>query len=70
MAPCSAFSLNPFRCSTQPHASHPLRLLEPKFEKSWDSFFHDKTEKQQKSSRPSALARSVSKSVRLLNLRK
>ena len=70
MAPRSAFSLNPFCRSTQPHASHPLRLLEPKFKKSWDSFFHDNTEKQQKSSGPSALAHSVSKSVRLLNLRK
>lgn len=68
--PRSAFSLNPFRRSTQPHASHPLRSLEPKFEKSWDSFFHDNAEKQQKSSGPSALARSVSKSVRLLNLGK
>ena len=63
--PRSAFSLNPFSRSTQPH---PLRLLEPKFEKSWDSFFHDSGEKQQQPSGPST--RSVSKSARFLNLGK
>ncbi|KAL4073825.1 hypothetical protein V8B97DRAFT_2003536 [Scleroderma yunnanense] len=68
--PRSAFSLNPFRRSTQPHANHPLRALEPKFEKSWDSFFHENGEQQQQPSKPSALARSVSKSISLLNLRK
>ncbi|KAG1715620.1 hypothetical protein ID866_1544 [Astraeus odoratus] len=70
--PRSAFSLNPFRRSTHPHANHPLKSLEPKFEKSWDSFFHESGEKQQKPqpSRLPGLTRSVSKSVKLLNFGK
>ncbi|KAG2154338.1 uncharacterized protein EDB93DRAFT_1131650 [Suillus bovinus] len=38
--PRSAFSLNPFSRS----ANHPLKSLEPRFEKSWDSFFHERAE--------------------------
>ncbi|KAI6157883.1 hypothetical protein BKA82DRAFT_131192 [Pisolithus tinctorius] len=67
--PRSAFSLNPFRRSTQPQSNHPLKALEPKFEKSWDSFFHENVEQQQKSE-PSGLLRTVSRSVRLLNVGK
>lgn len=67
--PRSAFSLNPFRRSAQPQSNHPLRTLEPKFEKSWDSFFHE-NEEQQRKPEPSGLLRSVSRSIRLLNVGK
>ncbi|KIJ18568.1 hypothetical protein PAXINDRAFT_167161 [Paxillus involutus ATCC 200175] len=62
--PRSAFSINPFRPSTQ----HPLTSLEPKFEKSWDSLFHEGTENKQP--RPSALSRAVSGPMRVMNLGK
>ncbi|KAI6040232.1 hypothetical protein EDC04DRAFT_1525208 [Pisolithus marmoratus] len=67
--PRSAFSLNPFRRSTQPQSHHPLKALEPKFEKSWDSFFHENGEQQRKPE-PSGLLRSISRSLRLLNVGK
>ncbi|KAI6123038.1 hypothetical protein EDD16DRAFT_1568918 [Pisolithus croceorrhizus] len=67
--PRSAFSLNPFRRSAQPQSNHPLKTLEPKFEKSWDSFFHENAEQQRKPE-PLGLLRSVSKSIKLLNVGK
>ncbi|KAH7888899.1 hypothetical protein F5I97DRAFT_764283 [Phlebopus sp. FC_14] len=66
--PRSAFSLNPFRRSTQPAPSHPLKSLEPKFEKSWDSFFKEGAESKQ--SQPPALTRAVSRPMKIMNLGK
>ncbi|KAF9227184.1 hypothetical protein BS17DRAFT_806416 [Gyrodon lividus] len=66
--PRSAYSINPFRRSTQPPPNHPLKSLEPKFEKSWDSFFHEGAEN--KRSQPSALSRAVSRPMRVMNLGK
>ncbi|KAF9241873.1 hypothetical protein BU15DRAFT_87096 [Melanogaster broomeanus] len=66
--PRSAFSINPFRRSTQPPQNHPLKSLEPKFEKSWDSFFQERMDTKQ--SQPSALSRAISRPVRMMNLGK
>ncbi|KIJ68097.1 hypothetical protein HYDPIDRAFT_83896 [Hydnomerulius pinastri MD-312] len=64
----SAFSINPFRRDTQPPPNHPLKSLEPKFEKSWDSFFNEGAENKQ--SQPSALTRAVSRPMKIMNLGK
>ncbi|KAG1832363.1 hypothetical protein EV424DRAFT_23058 [Suillus variegatus] len=65
--PRSAFSLNLFSRS----ANHPLKSLEPRFEKSWDSFFHEggepKVERQQQ---PSIHSRAISRLMRLMALGK
>lgn len=63
--PRSAFSLNPFGRS----ANHPLRSLEPRFEKSWDSFFRDRPE-QKAEQQPSMLSRTISRPMRLMALGK
>lgn len=65
--PRSAFSLNPFGRS----ANHPLKTLDPRFEKSWDSLFHQESEpkvEQQKQS--SILSRTISRPMRLMALGK
>jgi hypothetical protein len=58
--PRSAFSLNPFSRS----ANHPLKSLEPRFEKSWDSFFRHGAEpkvEQKQEQEPSILSRTISR---------
>ncbi|KAG1752838.1 hypothetical protein EDB19DRAFT_1670083 [Suillus lakei] len=67
--PRSAFSLNPFSRSV----NHPLKSLEPQFEKSWDSFFREGAEpkvEQQQQQQPSILARTISRPMRLMALGK
>ncbi|KAH7913245.1 hypothetical protein BJ138DRAFT_1146466 [Hygrophoropsis aurantiaca] len=67
--PRSAFSLNPFgRSAPPPPPTHPLRSLEPKFEKSWDSFFRDGGEPA--TEQPSAMSRAISGPKRLMALGK
>lgn len=59
--PRSAFSLNPFNRS----ANHPLKSLEPRFEKSWDSFFRQGAEpKVEQEQQPSVLSRTISRLMR------
>ncbi|KAG1871206.1 hypothetical protein DFJ58DRAFT_742004 [Suillus subalutaceus] len=56
--PRSAFSLNPFSRS----ANHPLKSLEPRFEKSWDSFFRQGAEpKVEQTQQPSIFSRTISR---------
>ncbi|KAG1762866.1 hypothetical protein EDD22DRAFT_889353 [Suillus occidentalis] len=65
--PRSAFSLNPFGRS----ANHPLKSLEPRFEKSWDSFFREGAEpKVEQQQQPSMLSRTISRPMRLMALGK
>ena len=64
--PRSAFSINPFGRS----ANHPLKSLEPRFEKSWDSFFHEQPDGKDKQQRPSMLSRTISRPMRLMALGK
>jgi len=61
--PRSAFSFNPFRRS----GNHPLKSLEPRFEKSWDSFFREQPE-QKAEQQPSILSRTISRPMRLMAL--
>ena len=66
---CSPFSINLFRRSNQPPPpNHPLKSLEPAFEKSWDSFFHEGANNKQ----PEApgLRRVVSRPMKLMNFGK
>ncbi|KAG1777818.1 hypothetical protein EV702DRAFT_224682 [Suillus placidus] len=64
--PRSAFSLNPFSWS----ANHPLKSLEPRFEKSWDSFFREGAEPKVEQQQPSILSRTISRPMRLMALGK
>lgn len=64
--PRSAFSLNPFGRS----ANHPLKSLEPRFEKSWDSFFREGAEPKVEQQQPSILSRTISRPMRLMALGK
>lgn len=64
--PRSAVSLNPFGRS----ANHPLKSLEPRFEKSWDSFFREGAEPKVEQQQPSILSRAISRPMRLMALGK
>lgn len=64
--PRLAFNFNPFGRS----ANHPLKSLEPRFERSWDSFFHDQPEGKVKQEQPSILSRTISRPMRLMALGK
>ncbi|KAH7920153.1 hypothetical protein BV22DRAFT_1199109 [Leucogyrophana mollusca] len=66
--PRSAFSLNPFSRSAPPPPNHPLRSLEPKFEKSWDSFFRDGGEAHE--AQPSMVSRALNAPKKLVTLGK
>lgn len=67
---CSPFSINLFRRSNQPPPSpnHPLKLLDPTFEKSWDSFFHEGANNKQPE--VSGLRGVVSHPMKLMNFGK
>lgn len=65
--PRSAFSLNPFSRS----ANHPLKSLEPRFEKSWDSLVRQGAEpKVEQNQQPSTHSRTISRLMRLMGERK
>ena len=65
----SPFSINLFRRSNSPSPpSHPLRSLEPTFEKSWDSFFRQGTNNKQPEA--AQLHRVASRPMKLMNLGK
>ena len=64
--PRSAFSINPFGRS----GNHPLKSLEPRFEKSWDSFFRDQPEQKVGQQQSSILSRTISRPMRLMALGK
>ncbi|KAG1751401.1 uncharacterized protein EDB91DRAFT_1105303 [Suillus paluster] len=64
--PRSAFSLNPFARS----GNHPLKSLEPRFEKSWDSFFREESEPKVEQQQSSILSRTISRPMRLMALGK
>lgn len=65
----SPFSLNVFRRPNQPPPpNHPLKLLEPTFEKSWDSFFHEGANNKQPEA--SGLRRVVTHPMKLMNFGK
>ncbi|EGN99932.1 hypothetical protein SERLA73DRAFT_160028 [Serpula lacrymans var. lacrymans S7.3] len=63
----SSLSIRAVRRSTEPgtNTNHPLTLLEPKFEKSWDSFHRDA---EADSSQPSLLSRAISRPKKLMAL--
>ncbi|KAG6371060.1 hypothetical protein JVT61DRAFT_10597 [Boletus reticuloceps] len=65
----SPFSINLFRRPNQASLpSHPLKSLEPTFEKSWDSFFHEGTNNSQ--SAASGPRRVVGRPMKLMNFGK
>ncbi|KAG6375514.1 hypothetical protein JVT61DRAFT_3073 [Boletus reticuloceps] len=62
----SPFSINLFRRPNQASPpSHPLKSLEPTFEKSWDSFFHEDANNRQP-----AASRVVGRPMKLVNFGK
>lgn len=64
----SPFTINLFRRQPSPPPTHPLKSLEPTFEKSWDSFNHETTNNKQL--RTSGLHRVVSRPMKLMNFGK
>lgn len=66
----SPFSINLFRQPNQSSSSpsHPLKSLEPTFEKSWDSFFHEGANNKQPEA--SGLPRVVCHPMKLMNFGK
>lgn len=65
----SPFSINLFRRPNQPPPSnHPLKSLDPTFEKSWDSFLHEGANNKQPEA--SGLHRVVSRPMKLMNFGK
>ena len=66
----SPFSINLFRRPDQSSSppNHPLKSLDPTFEKSWDSFFHEGPKNKQPEA--SGLRRVVSRPMKLMNFGK
>ncbi|KAG1751404.1 uncharacterized protein EDB91DRAFT_605624 [Suillus paluster] len=64
--PRSAFSLNPFARS----GNHPLKSLEPRFEKRWDSLFREGSEPKVEQQQPSIISHTISRPMRLMALGK
>lgn len=64
----SPFSINHFRRPNQPPPNHPLKSLEPTFEKSWDSFFREGPNNKQPEA--SGLRSLVTRPMKLMNFGK